>query len=255
MPDSPRETHRKPKSDWFAEWFDSPYYHQLYRSRDEAEARRFIDRLVTELNLQARHEVLDLACGRGRHARSLGLHGLQVTGLDLSPQSIAQARTDNNLPNVRFAVHDMREVYRPAAFDAVLNLFTSFGYFDSLADNRRVVEAVHVMLRPGGLMLIDFLNAEKVIANLVEKEVKSVEGIDFFIERSVKEGRIVKDIAFEDEGQHFHFTERVQALTLNDFQQLFDGLFSIEQQRGSYDWQPFAPTTSDRLILVARRMD
>ena len=114
---------------WYSDWFDSPYYHLLYRHRDEQEARLLIDSLLRYLKPQPCAAVLDLACGKGRHALYMNRQGLAVAGIDLSPASIAYARQlENKL--LSFFVHDMRQVFRANAFDYVFNLFTSFGYFD-----------------------------------------------------------------------------------------------------------------------------
>jgi 2-polyprenyl-3-methyl-5-hydroxy-6-metoxy-1,4-benzoquinol methylase len=97
---------------------------------------------------------LDLACGKGRHARTLHALGLNVLGTDLSPQSIAFAN-ESTVDGLRFQVHDMREPLHNESFDAVFNLFTSFGYFDSTAENQRVIDAVACMLNPNGFLIID----------------------------------------------------------------------------------------------------
>jgi 2-polyprenyl-3-methyl-5-hydroxy-6-metoxy-1,4-benzoquinol methylase len=75
--------------EWFASWFDSEHYHRLYAHRDEREASRFIDRLIARLRPATGADVLDLGCGSGRHATRLASHGLRVTGLDLSAESLA----------------------------------------------------------------------------------------------------------------------------------------------------------------------
>ena len=151
---------------WFASWFDTSYYHQLYNHRSEEEAQAFIERLADFLALEPKSKVLDLACGKGRHARTLHALGLNVLGTDLSPQSIAFAN-ESTVDGLRFQVHDMREPLHNESFDAVFNLFTSFGYFDSTAENQRVIDAVACMLKPNGFLIIDFLNAHRVIDTLV----------------------------------------------------------------------------------------
>src|SRR5688500_2509825 len=119
----------QPEQEWFSTWFDSPYYHILYNNRDEQEAEQFMDKLLAYLHPKPHEKVLDLACGKGRHSVYLNQKGFDVTGIDLSEQSIAYARQFEN-ERLHFAVHDMREVYQPETFDFILNLFTSFGYFE-----------------------------------------------------------------------------------------------------------------------------
>src|ERR1700720_4098584 len=95
-------------SDWFREWFDSPYYHQLYFERDEKEASAFINRLLSALHPPPDSRILDLACGRGRHSLIFAGKGVDVTGIALSARSIAYARQFEK-DNLHFYQHDMRQ--------------------------------------------------------------------------------------------------------------------------------------------------
>lgn len=240
--------------EWFATWFDTPYYHILYKNRNDEEARAFIYKLVTSLNIPEQALCLDLACGKGRHAKYLNSIGLDVVGLDLSENSIQQAKAYEN-DRLTFDVHDMREVYTTKKFDVVFNLFTSFGYFDDEAENLKVMNAVHQMLHEKGTFVIDFMNAEKVTASLVAKEEKEIDGIVFNISRSYDGKHIFKNIAFEDEqGQHHSYTERVQALDVKTFERLLTASnFDVQHVYGDYQLNPYVPSTSDRLILVAKK--
>lgn len=241
------------KHEWFKDWFNSPYYHILYKDRDDKEAKKFLKNLSTLLQLQPGDRVLDLACGKGRHSIYLSKKGCRVTGLDLSPENIEQAKSFET-PDLTFAVHDMRETYPGGKFDFVLNLFTSFGYFENTEDNRRVLKSVHQMLVPGGIFVIDFLNAENVIRDLVAEEEKTVEGITFQIRRAVAGKMIIKDIWFNDMGRDYHFTEKVQALTLKDFRELLaESGFEIIYTFGDYNLNPFRSAQSPRLILAGRK--
>jgi 2-polyprenyl-3-methyl-5-hydroxy-6-metoxy-1,4-benzoquinol methylase len=240
------------KKEWFASWFDTAYYHILYRSRDEHEAERFIKKLVDFLGIKSGAKVLDLACGKGRHAKTLSELNLKVTGLDLSENSIQKAKL-LECSNLNFDVHDMRTAY-PGKFEVIFNLFTSFGYFDDQKDNERVIQAVHSMLSPNGLFVIDFMNAHKVIRNLVPSELKTIDGIKFQIERTVQNGHIIKNIDFTDQGSSFHFQEKVQTLTVSDFRRLLQtNGFEITNLFGNYDLGTYDEYDSDRLIIIAKR--
>ena len=81
---------------WFVNWFDSPYYHTLYKNRDEKEAQVFIDNLVHHLQIKKGSKLIDIACGKGRHATYFNSLGLDVVGVDLSPNSIASAKKNEN---------------------------------------------------------------------------------------------------------------------------------------------------------------
>lgn len=237
---------------WFASWFDTSYYHQLYNHRSEEEAQTFIERLVDFLALEPKSKVLDLACGKGRHARTLHALGLNVLGTDLSPESIAFAN-ESAVNGLQFKVQDMREPLPNKSFDAVFNLFTSFGYFDSTAENQRVIDAVNSMLKPGGILVIDFLNARRVINTLVSSEEVQRDALTFKIRREITAGKVIKHIEFTDEGKDFHYTEQVQLLGLADFQELLNEHFHILHTFGNYALDAFDPSTSPRLIIIAQK--
>ncbi|MFP9113624.1 SAM-dependent methyltransferase [Flavobacterium sp. RHBU_3] len=234
---------------WYASWFDTPYYHILYKDRDYEEAQLFMDNLTAYLNLPDEARILDLPCGKGRHSIYLNKLGYDVTGADLSENSIREASKYAN-DTLHFVVQDMREPF-PTQYDAIFNLFTSFGYFEDDADNIVTLKAISQSLTEYGFAVIDFMNVHKVIENLVPQEVKTVDGIDFHIHRSVVDNHIIKDIKFTDKGKDFHFTEKVKALTLADFEQMMEeaGIYLLETF-GDYRLRKFYKNESDRLIMI-----
>lgn len=240
---------QKENNTWFASWFDTPYYHILYKDRDYAEAQVFMDNITHYLNLPEEAKILDLACGKGRHSIYLNKLGYDVTGADLSENSIAEASKNAN-EKLHFKVHDMRIPFEQK-FDAIFNLFTSFGYFENDADNLTTLKAIQESLTEYGFAVIDFMNVQKVIENLVPQEVKTVDGIDFHIKRYVKDYHIYKEIDFEDKGEKFHFTEKVQALTLQDFEEMMEeaGIYLLDTF-GDYKLKKFFKNESERLIMV-----
>lgn len=234
---------------WFASWFDTPYYHILYKDRDDKEAQIFMDNIINYLNLPEEAKILDLACGKGRHSIYLNEMGFDVTGADLSENSIAEAKKFEN-DKLHFEVHDMREKCTEK-YDAILNLFTSFGYFENEGDNLKTLKSIHESLTEYGFAVIDFMNVYTVIENLVPSEVKSVDGISFHIQRKVVDGFILKEIDFEDKGQKFHFTEKVRALTLEDFEKMMEeaGIYLLDTF-GDYKLKKFYKNESERLIML-----
>ena len=239
----------KEKTQWYASWFDTPYYHILYKDRDHEEAHQFMDNLTNYLNLPEDGKVLDLACGKGRHSVYLNSLGYNVTGVDLSENSIEYAKQFEN-DTLRFEVHDMCKPYNEK-FDAVFNLFTSFGYFDKDEDNLNNIKAIQEDLNEFGFGVIDFMNTDFIIENLVAEDVKTVEGIDFHQKRYVKDGYIIKDISFTADGEDYNFQERVKALTLKDFEALFEkaGVFLLDVS-GDYKLRKYYKTTSERLVMI-----
>ena len=238
---------------WFENWFDSPYYHILYKHRDLSEAELFIDNLINYLQPKSSSKFLDLGCGRGRHAVYLNKKGYNVTGTDLSPANIKFASQFEN-ENLRFYVEDMREAFKTDQFDFVLNLFTSFGYFENEKDNYDTIKSVSQVLKSKGLFVLDFMNVEKVISNLVVHEIKTIDDIDFNITRTIEGNFIVKRIKFSLEGKDFNFQERVQALALNDFKKYLEASeLKILHLFGNYNLEEFNLHTSSRLIIIAKK--
>ena len=234
---------------WFESWFDTEYYHILYKERNDEEAQLLMDNLTHYLNLPEDAKILDLACGKGRHAIYLNSLGFDVTGADLSENSIKEASEFAN-KKLHFKVHDMRETCNEK-YDAIFNLFTSFGYFEHDADNYKTIKAIHNSLTETGFAVIDFMNVDYVLENLVADEIKSVDGIDFHIKRYLKDGHIYKEIDFEDKGEKFHFTEKVQALRLEDFEKMMEeaGIYLLDIF-GDYKLRKFFKTQSERLIMI-----
>ncbi len=244
---------KEEENSWFEEWFNTHYYHMLYKHRDDHEARVFIDALFDELAPVPQWHVLDLACGRGRHARYVHHKGVKVTGLDLAESNISYASRYLE-EGLQFQVADMRKPYGQNEYDLILNLFTSFGYFDNWEDNLSALQQAKRALKPGGLLVIDFLNVDLVREKLIPSEELRIEDYQFQINRSMNEQRILKTIDLkEPNGKEHHFKEEVWALSLDDFQTLFKACdIELISTWGSYNLAKFEARKSERLILLAR---
>lgn len=238
------------KATWFSTWFDSPYYHLLYASRDEQEAKHFIEALQAHLKIATGAFVLDAACGKGRHAKMLQRHGMEVEGFDLSPSSIAEAnRLANN--HLHFFVHDLREpLPKQAQYDVVFNFFTSFGYFDASEDNARAFQTFAGGLKKDGILVMDFLNPTYIRTNLVPEETVKRGSILFHIKRWEAGGYLYKSIDFEDQGQSFAFQEKVELISQADFLRYAEqaGL-NFLNLAGDYTLAKFDEQTSPRMIF------
>ncbi|NHM03044.1 class I SAM-dependent methyltransferase [Flavobacterium difficile] len=239
----------KNSENWFSTWFDTPYYHILYKNRNDEEAQTFMDNITHYLNMPENGTILDLACGKGRHSIYLNKLGYNVTGVDLSENSIAIAAASSN-ETLRFKTHDMREPMNET-YDAVFNLFTSFGYFDTHEDNIKTLKAIKESINEYGFGVIDFFNADFIIENLVAEETKEIEDITFNIKRYVENKKIIKEIRFEDKGESFFFTEKVSAFTLADFEEMMEeaGIYLLEIF-GDYKLRKFYKSQSERLIMI-----
>jgi SAM-dependent methyltransferase len=238
---------------WFENWFDSPYYHLLYKDRNCNEAELFIDNLIEFLKPKSEDRFLDLGCGKGRHSFYINKKGFDVTGIDLSKNSIACAQQLEN-EYLHFYVHDMRKLFRTNYFNYVVNLFTSFGYFENSNDDNATINAVYKSLKPNGIFVLDFMNAKKVIAQLPKNEIKIIDGITFNITKKIENNFIIKRINFSDKGREYNFQERVKALTINDFEKYFKiNKLKILHLRGNYQLEKFDENSSERLIIIAQK--
>lgn len=240
-----------PDNEWFREWFDSPYYHILYRHRDESEARRFVGKLLTKINLKDNSHILDLACGKGRHSMYLHSLGYDVTGIDLSERSISVAKTHEK-PGLHFQVEDMRHFDLAENFDCIVNLFTSFGYFNEISENKLVLKKVKEHLKPEGIFVLDYFNARKVMSQLDSDHFHTCDLVNFEIKKYIRDNQIIKEIGVVDGKNKFEFHEKVQLLTSTQIESMFHeaGLTTIGIF-GDYELGDFQDETSDRFIIIA----
>ncbi len=242
------------KKEWFVEWFDTPFYHILYKKRDFVEAQNFILALVEKLQFNIEQTFMDLACGKGRHSIFLNEKGFDVVGLDLSHQNIAHAKQFSN-ERLAFFEHDMRAIFAENRFDFVLNLFTSFGYFEDDSQNLAAIKAAATALKPGGKLVLDYMNSTKAIKTLAPFYEKTVDGIDFKITKFAINGFILKNINFDFEGKSYQFQERVKAIELADFKAYFKAAnLEIQHIFGDYTLNNFDTNESDRMIFVVEKV-
>lgn len=240
----------KQLKNWFEDWFDTKYYHILYQDRNDEEAQFFMRNITQFLKLKENSKILDLPCGKGRHAIYLNSLGYDVIGADLSKNSIAYAQQFEN-DKLHFEVHDMRDEF-VTKFDAIFNLFTSFGYFDKEKTNIKVLKNLKKGLNSSGVLVLDFLNIDYVAQHLIDNQVITKSAIDFNITKSITNNFIIKDIEFTaDNKQHKH-TEYVRNINLEMFKAYFEeaGL-KLKHIFGDYNLTEFNKETSKRLILIA----
>lgn len=243
--------------DWFEEWFNSPLYEKLYSNRDEEEARRLITYLEQTLQSNDCSSILDLGCGRGRHSITLAQRGYDVKGIDLSVEAIKTAKIRAQrlgIDNVDFEVRDMRDPL-PNTFDAIVNLFTTFGYFEQDDENALVLDGVVKMLGKGGIFVLDYLNAEKVKRNYNPEEEGEFQGINYRIRRYIQDGAIHKDIVFTGArlNEERTYSERVKLYGLNWFKsELSKRNLRILNVNGDYQGRAFDPETSPRLLIISK---
>lgn len=239
---------------WFETWFDTPYYHLMYQHRDEEEARVFIATMVMYLELRAGQRVLDLACGKGRHSRELQHHNLEVVGIDLSKNSIEEAKIYES-DDMVFDIHDMRKPFTKfGKFDAVFNIFTSFGYFDSRDEDVKSIKNVARAMNPGGQFVQDYINAASVIPLLPQTGSKEVDSIRFSWEKRYENGYIIKDILVVDNEKEHRYQERVKVYSLEELKDIHrEAGLKVVAEFGAYELDPYNADSSPRIILISEK--
>lgn len=235
-------------SEWFTRWFGREYL-DLYPHRNAAEARAAIALIERVVPVRRMRRALDLACGTGRHTRVLW-DAVWTVGFDLSPTLLGVAHEE--APQVPYVRGDMRRLpFGARTFDLVVNLFTSFGYFDTDAENRQVLAEVQRVIAPGGWVVLDYLNAHQVHTRLVPQDTRRV-GPRLVTQRRriTADGRFVeKHISSSDSPQTY--LERVRLFEPADLRRLLaDAGFTVQHEFGNYQGAPLR-RGSQRVILVA----
>jgi SAM-dependent methyltransferase len=241
---------------WYRGWFNSPYYHLLYEKRDEQEAASFIEKLIEKLNPAPDASMLDIGCGKGRHSKMLAAKGFFVTGLDISEESIREARRSEN-DRLEFFVHDMRLPFRINYYDYVFNFFTSFGYFNTEREHNNAIKTFAQALKKDGTLVIDYLNVYYTDSRLVKESETTKNDVSFLIKRWSDDHHFYKNIVVTDPqspSKALSFTEKVAKFKIGDFTEMlsYHGL-QIQEVYGSYDFQPYDLHISPRLIIFARK--
>lgn len=232
--------------EWFEEWFGEEYL-QLYPHRDQAEADRAVALVARATGLRSGWRVLDVGCGAGRHALAFRRIGARCVGLDLSLTLLRVARGVTDAPLVRA---DMRRLpIRPRSMDLTVSLFTSFGYFEHDEEHAAALREMVDTLRPGGWLVIDFLNADAVRAQLTPSERVPVRGGELTVKRSVSaDGRYVCKSIVTPDGRKF--SERVRLFAPAQIAAMLrDAGIEVRHRFGDYDAGPLRPG-SPRTILA-----
>jgi len=241
---------------WFKNWFNSPYYHHLYFNRDEKEAAEFINKLIDHLHPLQGSRMLDVACGKGRHSLQLSGKGFDVTGIDLSEDSIKEA-LQYETETLHFYQHDMRLPCWINFFDYAFNFFTSFGYFNTQRENDNSIRTIAQSLKPKGIFVLDYLNVHYAEDHMVHQSEKEIDGVNFLITKWYDEQHFFKKIMIEDEQlkEPLVFTEKVSKFSLGDFTDMFayQGM-QIKEVFGDYNFKNYHVKKSPRLVMIAEKI-
>jgi SAM-dependent methyltransferase len=216
-----------------------------------------VTNLISLLNISPGSTVLDLCCGPGRHALEFARRGFSVVGVDRTKIYLdkAQKQAENEGLKVEFVQEDMRDYCKPKAYDAVINLFTSFGFFEDKKDDELVVKNVHRSLKEGGVFVIDMMGKEEIARIFRERDWSEEDGALFLEER-----KVTKDWSWMEERwilikgtkrQEFHFSHRpYSAVELTSLLQ--DNGFHTVNVYGDLAGSPY-DHEAKRLVAVARK--
>nr|WP_275983935.1 class I SAM-dependent methyltransferase [Paenibacillus hamazuiensis] len=227
----------------------------VYKHRDLQGALLEVKRMIDWLGLPQGAEVLDLCCGMGRHSMALDEFGYKVTGVDLSDVLLAEAKRMDTGGKVRWLKGDMREVPLADTFDAIVNLFTSFGYFEDDAENGKVLREIDRLLKPGGKFIIDFLNPDYVAASLVPESERKEGDMTIRETRRIEDGYVRKRIAISEPGEpERHYQEQVKLYRPEQFMKMMEGTsLEVDHLYGDYNASEYDAKTSPRIILVGHK--
>lgn len=240
------------QKDWFASWFNTTFYHDLYSKRNDDEAKGFMEYLSFRLKWNHNVTILDACCGAGRHALYLESKGFQVYGMDLSENNILTAQSLSRHPE-RWFISDVRSFRLPNQVDFALNLFTSFGYFENDDDHLRMLKTMNVNLKNNGIFVLDFLNLSFVQSNMKELEIIKGKLADYEINRGILQGKIVKRISFVSDDKSYCFEEKVMAYDQDQLRKLLERAgFDILNVWGDYQGNP-VDEYSPRCIFVSKK--
>lgn len=242
-------------TEWYKQWFNSPYYYLLYYSRNQEEAMRFITALIKYLQPQQGAKILDVACGKGRYSKALANMGFDVTGIDIAETSIHLAQ-QTETENLHFYLHDMRLPFWINYFDLAFNFFTSFGYFRTQREHDNAIRTIAQSLNAQGVFVIDYLNVHFAEDHLKRSEEKKMDDVMFYITRWQTETHFFKQVQIEDKDRMLPqmFTEKVVKFSLGDFIGMlaYQGL-QVQEVFGDYTLGHYDVKTSSRMIIVAKK--
>jgi SAM-dependent methyltransferase len=233
--------------------FDLVFAQQMQRTGVQVE---FAQRA---LRLAPGAHVLDIACGVGRHAVALARRGYRVTGLDISPTllRIAAGRAERAAIQVEWVEADMRAIPFADTFDAALNLFSSWGYFESDAEDQRVLRSVAAALKPGGRFLLEVSHQPWIARHFQPQGWHEAGGVAVLEQRALDlmAGRLASEITvIYPDGRRRTWQYDLRLYTAPEVARMLgEAGMTVVSAYGGYDGAPLSLDSSRLLVLAERR--
>ncbi len=244
------------KKQWFENWFNSEEYLDVYNHRNSEDAEKLMNLILKAIPLKKEAKVLDAACGTGRHSIILAKKGFDVTAFDLSKTllNIGKSKAEELGLNINFINADIRKFFLDIQFSLIINLFTSFGYFETDKENYSFVKNAFTMLQKDGLYVLDFLNKTYVEKNLIPRSEKKVNNKVIIENRKISAGRVIKNIQILEGENQLNYVESVRLYSADDIVENFEDIgFKIEKIFGSYSGEEYSKEDSQRLIIIFKK--
>jgi len=244
------------KSEWFKDWFNTQEYLNVYQHRNENDAEDHIKLILGNVKIPSAAKILDMACGAGRHAIILARKNFHLTAVDLSENliSIAEQSAQNENLKINFVQSDIRKYETKDKFDLIINLFTSFGYFESDEENFAVLQKAYHLLVENGFFVLDFFNSEFLQQNLVEFSEENLGGAEIHQYRKIKENRVTKKIVITKNGNLSTYEESVRMFTKDEIVNAIQNIgFDIYKTFGDFLGNEFDRLNSPRLIMICKK--
>ena len=250
-------------SAWYVDFFRIDYLNVYGHMFTEERAEKESTFVAGALELKPGAAVLDLCCGQGRHAVQLAKRGLRVTGLDLNAECLELAKQAAKVGKVTIetVAADMRDIPFENEFDAIVNMYSSFGYLESEDEDLKVLQSAGKALKAGGRILLDMLNREWAIDNYIQNDWHTGADGTLYVER--------RDLDLATSRMHVHFIvvdpppkggrresigHTIRLYTLTEMIRLLERVgLRVTAVFGGFDGEAYAIGTR-RMIIVARKI-
>jgi 2-polyprenyl-3-methyl-5-hydroxy-6-metoxy-1,4-benzoquinol methylase len=245
------------KKEWFVDWFASKEFLDVYSHRNSADAEKLINLILNSIELKNESKILDAACGAGRHSIILAQNGFNVTAFDLSKEllNIGKKKAEELKLSINFINADIRKFFINEKFDLVINLFTSFGYFETDKENYSFINNAFSMLNEKGWYVLDFLNKTFVEKNLISHSERKVNSQIIIENRKIIANRVIKEIQIIEGEKQRNFVESVKLYSAEDIIKSFENIgFKLKKIFGNYIGEEFNREKSERLITIFQKL-